>query len=284
MSGSLLPTISFSGVNTPIWAYSGSGGGGGGGSNYPADAQFSSITIQQGITLTSNITMGPALIGSHIYMNNNSLYLSSNTNANLVTNYNDNITYLTGLSTTGVYVGTQTNLDVLQVTDSNVKIKGSLQAPELISVSTINGSAYPPAGGGGYTATTLNWLNGGSNQLPPSMPSSVPLTNSTAPLVNGHTYRVTASFGLSNLGSTGATSLFLEGTSTPAGGLPAVLYQDNNVTTVGATPYYGNTTYFTCAGGGATGFVITGINSGTSAVDVLSDQGFVIVEDMGVVP
>jgi hypothetical protein len=62
------------------------------------------------------------------------------------------------------------------------------------------------------------------------------------------------------------------------------LYQDINTTTTGVTPYYGNTTYFTCAGGGATGFRITGQNSGLSPCDVLSDQGFLIVEDMGVLP
>lgn len=259
---SLLPCITQANPNVALY---GSGGGGGGGSNYPANASFSTITMN-----------GP------VFMAEQTISLATSGQYQVYASSNDSNMYLVCASTNQIRIGTQDAADSLYIGSSNVTAKYNLDAPQINQVSSINGAVYPPPSGG-YTATKINWLNAGSNVLPPTMPSSQVLTSATTPLTNGHTYRVTAAVGLSNSGLSGSTSLFIEGAGSAVGGLPVVLYQDDNLLTAGSTPWYGYTTYFTCSGGGATGVVITGQNSGTSNTTVLSDQGYFIFEDMGAI-
>lgn len=232
----------------------------------------------------STVTMNGAL-----FMQNNTISLSIGGQSQLYYNVANNNTYLIGLSspTEAVHIGTQNDPNVAIINDNglvingNEVITGDLSISTISNVSTINGAPYPPTSGG-YTATTLAWLNGGSNTIPPSLPSTIPLTVASAALTSGHTYRVSAALGFSNTLANGATSIFMEGI-TATGGLPALLVQDPNIVTGASIPYAGFTGYFTVAGGGASGFVLSGSNSGTGATDVTSDQSFIIVEDLGAI-
>lgn len=149
------------------------------------------------------------------------------------------------------------------------------------NVSSINGAVYPPATSA--PAQKLTWLNSGSNTLPSGgIPGSpVTLTSASASLTNGHTYRVTASVGLSNADSTGISYLTVEGAW---GGLAATIWEAPNSAISSSTGAFfgGYSGYFTTAGGSG-GVTIGGVNTGNSNTTVVGDNSFVILEDLGAI-
>lgn len=172
---SLLPCVTFANPNVEL--YSTGGGGGGGGSNLTP----SSITMS-----------GP------ISMNNNQIYLSQNfTDSQVYFDANNSTTYIRGLSTFGVNVGTAQTPDMIKVRDTFVTINGdanvvgTMNVSSITGVSTINGTAYPPTAD--YYADIIP-QSAAFNLGPVSVPAAgQQALSSTFSVVSGHSYRFTTS-------------------------------------------------------------------------------------------
>jgi len=161
-----------------------------------------------------------------------------------------------------------------------VNILDDLSVSSIINVSSINGAAYPPSGA---SAQKLTWLNSGTNTLPSggSPGTFVALTNASAAVTNGHTYRVTANFGLSNTVADGITDIVITGSG--IGGLPATIAAIPNIVTGSNVPFGGYSGYFTVAGTSGGGVTVSGVNTGSANTTIQGDNAFVILEDLGTI-
>lgn len=181
-------------------------------------------------------------------------------------------------------LGAPGDITLNTVGGGSIILNGAASAPitasiSSLTVSSINGAA---PSGGGVSVSKLSWLNSGTNTLPANgTPGTfVTLTNSSPAAINGHTYRVTASFLLSNSAPDGATVIVIDGAG--IGGLPALIYQAPNVSTVTAAGA-GYCGYFTVAGNSGSGFTVSGVNTGSQATVIDGDAAFVLVEDLGAI-
>lgn len=190
---------------------------------------------------------------------------------------------------TGINIGLTGGRNQVYI-DSNAQIGNQLWVSSIqncseafvssFNVSSINGAA--PGGGGGFTAQKLSWTGSGSNILGSNgTPGSFSgLTSASAPVVDGHTYRVTATFGLSNTVADGNTEIVIEGGG--VGGLPATISVSPNIVTGAQVPFAGLSGYFTVAGTSGGGVRVSGVNTGSADTIVFNDSDFVILEDLGI--
>ncbi len=303
MSGSLLPNITFSALNNPLYAAFGSGGGG---SNTPNPA-FSTVTVEGPIRVfplagdavsqfyVSTLGAGPTIQLQHISSTNGYIGLSNVDNLgvgvsrfemyDLGNGSESGLVRYDGLAQTsqikflssigGGAPGVSINDGVASTNFTN----GSTIMTNL-QTTTINGAAYPPAAGFPIVRVGPSNDTAGSWSLPTGG-TPVQISQNFA-LTAGHTYRVSAFLNCLN-GEAGTTNTS-GGVFTGDTGSPFLLYNQQNAILTpannGAATTYVALVKSTAGGNGS----IIMVNNGTTTLTTISQsiptEGF-LVEDLG---
>lgn len=145
-----------------------------------------------------------------LQMNANLLSLGGNNQSGLYWNATDSNTYITGLSTHAVAIGTQAAPVQLQISDTSINMptavfmdQGSISS---LTVSSINGAT---PGGSGRTTVALSNFSGNSATIPLGN-LAYPLS-ALAPVTSNHTYRISANIAMSNGDAAGFTAVGVNG-------------------------------------------------------------------------
>lgn len=176
------------------------------------------LNVTGGGSNTPNPTFSTIMMNGSLEMLNNTIELDSNGQSILYYNAGDNNTYLTGASTHTVVIGTQANPIGIEINDTNIRLAldTTIAGPtglrvnngiiaSTLSVSSINGVEFPqPApvfGAVGLSnfVADMAYIPGGNNAYPLSADFGI---------VNGHTYRISQNFAMSNGDNTGTFTGF----------------------------------------------------------------------------